>query len=426
MAVNIIRNNSDAFYRYKMPKLLSKIEGKGNGIKTVIPNMEDIARSLSRPPSYPTKFFGCELGAQVQMDDKTSRYIVNGAHEAARLAELLDSFIKKFVLCPDCGNPETDMSVDKKENIWLDCKACGSHRMVDMHHKLVTFILKNPPNPIPNSSPGKTKKSKEERRREKAEKSKLGSKKTSDEDNDDDYKPSAEDSSATPKTTSPPGETLTPEIAEDDSGLTFTPAIYSGNVDLSTDTNEEFTVDEATLKAARKELEASMKGAVKGLVSEESVEKEETLQGSYDRFAKFLEANPSVDAITAEISRLSLKEEKAAAVVVQVLFTDKILEQLPTKKAILQKLNKSEKSVKGLIGGLERLMGVTYPQLIPKAAKIFKYLYDNDILEEEAILNWFDKPSKKYVENEVGRQIRDVVTPLVEWLKTAEEESDEE
>ena len=37
-----------------MPVLLTKIEGKGNGIKTVVPNMSDIARSLARPAS-------CEL-----------------------------------------------------------------------------------------------------------------------------------------------------------------------------------------------------------------------------------------------------------------------------------------------------------------------------------------------------------------------------
>ena len=60
-----------------MKLLHSKIEGKGNGIKTVIVNMTDIAKSLSRPPMYPTKFFGCELGAQVKGDEKTDRYIVN-------------------------------------------------------------------------------------------------------------------------------------------------------------------------------------------------------------------------------------------------------------------------------------------------------------------------------------------------------------
>ena len=32
-----------------MPLLLTKIEGKGNGIKTVVPNMSDVAKALSRP-----------------------------------------------------------------------------------------------------------------------------------------------------------------------------------------------------------------------------------------------------------------------------------------------------------------------------------------------------------------------------------------
>ena len=34
-----------------MPELLTKIEGKGNGIKTVLPNVSDVARALSRPPT---------------------------------------------------------------------------------------------------------------------------------------------------------------------------------------------------------------------------------------------------------------------------------------------------------------------------------------------------------------------------------------
>ena len=57
----------------------------------------------------PCKYFGNELGAQTQMDAKTDRYIVNGAHEASKLQELLDGFIRKFVLCPACTNPETDL-----------------------------------------------------------------------------------------------------------------------------------------------------------------------------------------------------------------------------------------------------------------------------------------------------------------------------
>jgi len=56
-----------------------------------------------------TKFFGCELGAQVQMNAKEDRYIVNGAHDCEKLQNLLDGFIKRFVLCPNCDNPETKL-----------------------------------------------------------------------------------------------------------------------------------------------------------------------------------------------------------------------------------------------------------------------------------------------------------------------------
>ena len=74
----------------------------------------------------PTKYFGCELGAQTQFDIKHDRYIVNGSHSSEKLQELLDGFIRKFVLCPECDNPETVYSVHAKSGIiYNSCQACG-------------------------------------------------------------------------------------------------------------------------------------------------------------------------------------------------------------------------------------------------------------------------------------------------------------
>lgn len=139
--VNVRRDVSDSFYRYKMERLQTKVEGKGNGIKTVVVNLTSVAQSLDRPGAYLIKFFGFELGAQTNIDPKDDRWIINGAHESAKLQDLLDIFIKKFVLCHKCKNPETRTEI-KDERIYLDCKACGVRSDVDLRHKLSGFILK--------------------------------------------------------------------------------------------------------------------------------------------------------------------------------------------------------------------------------------------------------------------------------------------
>jgi translation initiation factor 5 len=49
--IPIAINSKDPHFRYKMPKLTTKVEGSGNGTKTVLTNMVAIAKSLRRPPA---------------------------------------------------------------------------------------------------------------------------------------------------------------------------------------------------------------------------------------------------------------------------------------------------------------------------------------------------------------------------------------
>lgn len=165
MSLNIGGDPNDRSYRYKMPRLVGKVEGRGNGIKTRIVNCAEIASSLHRKPAVLTKFFGCELGAQSRWDEKEESAIVNGAFETSTLQEkLCDSFLPKFVLCPKCLLPETDMKV-KKETVKFECAACGYSGNADMGHKLITFIIAD------NKKEKKDKKEAEAKERKKDKKS---------------------------------------------------------------------------------------------------------------------------------------------------------------------------------------------------------------------------------------------------------------
>jgi translation initiation factor 5 len=141
--VPILKDTKDPHYRYKMPKLTAKVEGSGNGIKTVITNMSAIAKALGRPPAYPTKYFGCELGAQVTTANDI--FVVNGSHEPEKLSNLLYGFINKFVLCSTCKNPETTLTI-VNQNIKQKCIACGHESIIPKPlHRLTTFIINHPP-----------------------------------------------------------------------------------------------------------------------------------------------------------------------------------------------------------------------------------------------------------------------------------------
>jgi len=383
MALNVNRNVQDSFYRYKMPKLVAKVEGKGNGIKTVIVNMVDVARALSRPPTYVTKYFGCELGAQTQFDIKAERYIVNGCHDGNKLQDMLDGFIKKFVLCEKCENPETVIKV-KKNMIGASCKACGHMYVMDMRHKLSTFIVKNPPTKEIDAQ-GSSVTDRKDRKKEK--KDKNGKKDGSDDNanGDDDY--------------------------DDD------------DADWGEDVSEE---------AVRQRMEA-LSGGLGGLVIDNDLEKSE--EDRINIFYKFVvnkkNAGPihggsAAKEVIAEADRLEVRN-KAPIVLCELLFNDKIMKEKQIDKyanLFLRFCHENQKAQKYLLGGIEKTIEIHEATLINKVPHIFKTFYEEDIIEEEVLFEWAKKVSKKYVSKETAAKIHEKAQPFIKWLKEAEEESE--
>lgn len=403
--VNVNRENTDQFYRYKMPSLIAKVEGKGNGIKTVVVNMTEIGKALGRPPSYPCKYFGCELGAQTQMDAKNNRYIVNGAHEGSKLQGMLDGFIRKFVLCPECENPETDLDVQSgKGRIVQRCQACGSTGLVDQRHKLTTFILKNPPGSNGDAVPS-SKKERKQRGKEKHSKGK-GSK-----DKEPTSPGADEDFDSMPVFSQSNGQ----------------PPLSANSIDK----DEDWSMD--TSKAAVKARMEKLTDGAAVLTVVDDLEK--PTNERMDMFFKFVEQMKkqggagtiaaNLGKIKSEVSRLDLTDV-AAGIMAEILYSDRLLDEIKEYRPImLHFVVDNKKAQRKLLGAFEILVGKEYPQLMSRVPHILKAFYDNDLLEEEVILEW-DGKIKKHVSKEKAKEIRAKATPFVNWLRTAEEETSDE
>ncbi|KAK4123455.1 hypothetical protein N657DRAFT_680656 [Parathielavia appendiculata] len=421
--VNVRRDVSDPFYRYKMERLQTKIEGKGNGIKTVVTNLSSVAQSLARPGSYLIKYFGFELGAQTNLDPADDRWIINGAHEAQKLQELLDGFISKFVLCKKCKNPETDVQI-KDGRITLDCKACGQRTEVDLRLKLSGFMLKNVPK--------KTKKDKAERRAERARKAKQNGKSDGDQgsggdDNSDQASPTAEDKGAESD-----DDALTRKIKAE------AEVLANKKVEVKDD---DWAVDmsEEAVRARQQQLPGEFKAKLVLNGDDEDEEGEGGGNTVYDQLGTWIQEQAeakdginNVDSIDIYVKAKELgieSKHRTVLVLVQTIFDQNICAQIPKRASMLKQIITSERHEKALLGGTERLIGHLsggHPDMIDKVVKILQLYYHHDLVSEEVVTKWGSKASKKYVDLSTSKKVRKAAEPFIKWLQEAEEESDED
>lgn len=256
----------------------------------------------------PTKFFGHELGAQATFNDVTERYIVNGVHEPGRLREVLDLFIEKFVLCPSCKNPETELIIMKDDTILRDCKACGQRVNLDMRIRLTKFILNNPPKSTKKGA---------------GKKAVAGADSipvvagASDGESDDELTKKIEAGAA---------EILSPEA---------TAALLA-----STEADDEWSIDtsEAAVAARVRALDSKLQASL--ILGDD--EDEDSLGGQYDVFGEWVRDNRET-ASDAEIFKKAeelglAKKHKVLIPLVQALFTEAITKEIATHVGLFAKV----------------------------------------------------------------------------------------
>lgn len=397
--INICRDNTDPFYRYKMPPIQSKVEGRGNGIKTAIVNLSEVSRALGRPSTYVLKYFGSELGAQT--NESQDRFLINGAHDASELQDSLDGFIKKFVLCASCKNPETEIQI-KKGLLQRDCKACGHLSMIDPRQKLSSYILKNPP----------ADKGKKGKKAATATANVVGGGKSisdlaKEQQNDDD------DGAAPVAGDDDDDDILTRKINAEAAAL-GKQSIEVNDDDWAVDMSKEAIEARAKLDGLTLEDDKSEFNQLGEWLLDESKDSKDDLPSDVEIYKKIVDLD-------------ILEKPETIQVLAQTLFSEDIIEQLEEHLGLLAKLVHHDVELeKAFLGGLERYIGLENTDLIAKVPKILMTVYDKELISEEVIISWGTKVSKKYVPKDVSKKVRKAAKPFIKWLQEAEEESDEE
>ncbi len=105
--------------RFEIPKIKGHFEGK----KTILTNFFQIAAHLRREPEQFQKFLLKELATSGSFDG--DRLILNNRIPSAKINAKIEQYAKEFVLCKECGKPDTTIEKQGRINI-LHCLACGA------------------------------------------------------------------------------------------------------------------------------------------------------------------------------------------------------------------------------------------------------------------------------------------------------------
>lgn len=358
----------DPEYRYKMPTVYGKLEGRGNGSKTVIPNISDVALSLHRDPGEVNKFFGCEMGAQTTYNAETDRAVVNGHHQDKTLQQMVHKYIQAYVLCPNCGLPETEYKI-KSGIIYHKCAACGAKEMVDMSHKLCTYIL------------AQDKKAKADAKKAGKKKDKKKGKKDSDSSGDEKKKEKKEKKSKDKKKDKK-DKKKEKKSKEDKSHPDDTVAEGNGD-DFGGDDEENDpseNVDDASAMAL-----------------------------AVEAMKKFLSENPNAspsaiaEKVVNEQMASGLKSQDKIHIFIQASFTPDFFKhkQVETHAATISKITLGKNVMeRHLISACEGLCADK-----PKNfAVLVKQLFDEEVLEEDTILEWAGEGRTDYTLDAVDRK----------------------
>ncbi len=109
--------------RFEIPK----VKGHIQGTKTIVTNFFQIASTLRRDPQQVLKFLLRELATPAET--KGTQIIFGRKVSASRVNEIIEKYAKTFVICQECGKPDTKI-IKKNRISFLRCTACGAEHPI--------------------------------------------------------------------------------------------------------------------------------------------------------------------------------------------------------------------------------------------------------------------------------------------------------
>jgi translation initiation factor 2 subunit 2 len=109
--------------RFEIPQVKSIVEGN----KTIISNFLQIASHLRRQPQHLEKFLEKELAAQGKIEG--DRLILIRKLSSKKLQEKIKFYVEKYVLCKECGKPDTKI-IKEDHFTFIHCLACGAKHSI--------------------------------------------------------------------------------------------------------------------------------------------------------------------------------------------------------------------------------------------------------------------------------------------------------
>jgi translation initiation factor 2 subunit 2 len=108
--------------------VVPNVEFEFSGTRTIFKNFGVITNILRRDPNHLAKYLFKELATPGSIEGNT--LIFQRKLPSGLLQQKLDSYIKKFVYCKVCGEPDTKL-VKEDRISFIICEACGAKYPVE-------------------------------------------------------------------------------------------------------------------------------------------------------------------------------------------------------------------------------------------------------------------------------------------------------